>query len=128
VDDVEREDDLVNDPFERAYGAGVLDEDPSPAPSAVSRAAAAAGQPFALRRCVIKPEERFGDGVVVVHGSAIASVGAQQPDADVRVVDTSGVILPGLIDLHGRPEFNVFAAWEPPRLYRYRYQWRRSQE
>ena len=29
------------------------------------------------------------------------------------VIDTDGVILPGLIDLHGHPEFNVFAAWEP---------------
>jgi 5-methylthioadenosine/S-adenosylhomocysteine deaminase len=31
----------------------------------------------------------------------------------VRVHDTAGgVILPGLIDLHGHPEFNVLAAWE----------------
>jgi cytosine/adenosine deaminase-related metal-dependent hydrolase len=36
------------------------------------------------------------------------------------------VILPGLIDLHGHPEFNVFAAWEPPRLFANRYIWRDS--
>jgi len=38
------------------------------------------------------------------------------------------VVLPGLIDLHGHPEYNVFAAWEPPRVYVNRYQWRRSDE
>ena len=38
-----------------------------------------------------------------------------------------GVILPGLIDLHGHPEFNVFAAWEPPRQFINRYAWRGSE-
>jgi 5-methylthioadenosine/S-adenosylhomocysteine deaminase len=46
----------------------------------------------------------------------------------MRVISTEGVILPGLIDLHGHPEFNVFAAWEPPKRYANRYQWRRSKE
>ncbi|MEP6697851.1 MAG: hypothetical protein ABJA34_13385 [Pseudonocardiales bacterium] len=41
-------------------------------------------------------------------------------------METAGVILPGLIDLHGHPEFNVFAAWQPPRLFSNRYIWRRS--
>jgi cytosine/adenosine deaminase-related metal-dependent hydrolase len=36
------------------------------------------------------------------------------------------VILPGLLDLHGHPEFNVFAAWEPPQLFANRYLWRGS--
>jgi len=31
-----------------------------------------------------------------------------------------------LIDLHGHPEFNVFAPWEPPRAYVNRYAWRAS--
>jgi 5-methylthioadenosine/S-adenosylhomocysteine deaminase len=38
------------------------------------------------------------------------------------------VILPGLIDLHGHPEYNVFSAWEPPKLYTNRYRWRDSAE
>ncbi|WP_165400368.1 amidohydrolase family protein [Motilibacter rhizosphaerae] len=45
----------------------------------------------------------------------------------MRVVETGGVVLPGLIDLHGHPEFNVFAAWEPSSTYRNRYQWRASE-
>jgi cytosine/adenosine deaminase-related metal-dependent hydrolase len=36
------------------------------------------------------------------------------------------VIAPGLIDLHGHPEFNVFAAWEPPQRFVNRYAWRGS--
>ena len=31
-----------------------------------------------------------------------------------------------MIDLHGHPEFNVFAAWEPPKLFTNRYVWRGS--
>ena len=31
-----------------------------------------------------------------------------------------------MIDLHGHPEFNIFAAWEPPRQFVNRYSWRGS--
>ena len=41
--------------------------------------------------------------------------------------ETDGVIAPGLIDLHGHPEFNIFAAWEPPRQFVNRYAWRGSE-
>ena len=34
--------------------------------------------------------------------------------------------MPGMLDLHGHPEFNVFAPWEPPRTYVNRYSWRGS--
>ena len=44
----------------------------------------------------------------------------------VHVQDSKGVIAPGLIDLHGHPEFNIFAAWEPPKQYINRYSWRGS--
>ena len=44
------------------------------------------------------------------------------------MIDTDGVILPGLIDLHGHPEYNVFSAWEPPKLFANRYRWRDSEE
>lgn len=36
------------------------------------------------------------------------------------------MILPGLIDLHGHPEFNVFSPWEPPQRFVNRYAWRGS--
>ena len=41
-------------------------------------------------------------------------------------IQTDGVIMPGMLDLHGHPEFNVFAPWEPPKSYVNRYSWRGS--
>ena len=55
-------------------------------------------------------------GWVVVDGGRIAAVRSTKPRNVAQAIDTGGVILPGLIDLHGHPEFNVFAAWEPQRL------------
>ena len=128
VDERSQDVDWLDDPFERAYTTAVLDADPIPPRERSARAAPSGGQPFALRGCVITPDERIDDGFVVVHGSTIVSVGAQPPDAGVVTIETGGVILPGLIDLHGHPEYNIFAAWEPPKLYHNRYQWRRSKE
>ena len=65
-------------------------------------------------------------GYVVVDGGVIAAVQRTRPDGVDRILRTSGVILPGLIDLHGHPEFNVFAAWEPPQQFANRYRWRGS--
>ena len=87
--------------------------------------AAAPAAAFALRGAVITPDAAWGDGYVVVEGDRIAAVQQNAP-AGVDVLDTQGVILPGLIDLHGHPEFNVFAAWEPPTLFANRYRWRAS--
>jgi cytosine/adenosine deaminase-related metal-dependent hydrolase len=82
-------------------------------------------EPIALLGCVITPQQRIEDGYVVVDGDAIAAVGSGRPEG-VRAHETGGVILPGLIDLHGHPEFNVFAAWDPPQQFSNRYQWRES--
>src|SRR4051812_28776512 len=73
-------------------------------------------EPFALHGCVLTPEEMVGDGYVVIDGSQIRSVTRRRPSA-TKIIDTAGVILPGLIDLHGHSEYNVFAAWEPPKNY-----------
>jgi cytosine/adenosine deaminase-related metal-dependent hydrolase len=62
-------------------------------------------------------------GYVVVSDGRVAEVRTTKPNG-VRITATEGVILPGLIDLHGHPEFNVFAAWEPPRRFSNRYIWR----
>jgi hypothetical protein len=129
--------------FARAYARGVTEELPPPrtpagraAPSRARggartaerglTAAAAAGEAFALRGAVITPDTAWSDGYVVVDGDTIAEVRRTAPSGVAQVLDTDGVILPGLIDLHGHPEFNVFAAWEPPRLFSNRYQWRSS--
>lgn len=86
-----------------------------------------APEPFALHGAVITASRALSSGYVVVDGDRVAAVGEKRPDvADVR--ETDGVILPGLIDMHNHPNFNIFAAWEPPRLYNNRGAWRRSRE
>nr|WP_296066020.1 amidohydrolase family protein [uncultured Actinoplanes sp.] len=115
--------------FDRAYSRNVLEE-VQPLRAARTRgltAAAAAGEAFALRGAVITPDAAWDDGYVVVEGDTIADVRRDAPAGVADIVDTGGVILPGLIDLHGHPEFNVFAAWEPPRRFGNRYQWRSSE-
>lgn len=114
----------VTDPgaFARAYRRGVT-EPVGPPPARRARALPPA--PFALAGAVLTPDAAWSRGFVVVAGGRIDSVTRTAPTA-VPVHETDGVILPGLLDLHGHPEFNVFAAWEPPRFYANRYRWRAS--
>jgi 5-methylthioadenosine/S-adenosylhomocysteine deaminase len=64
-------------------------------------------------------------GWITIEAGLISAISARKPTG-ARTVATDGVILPGLIDLHGHPEFNVFAPWEPPKGYVNRYAWRGS--
>ncbi len=120
------------DQFEAAYTTGIVEE-PVGASAVVEEALGpprtmlAAQEPFALRGCVLSPAGKIEDGHVVVEADGIAGVGEGEPDGQVRSIDTKGVILPGLIDLHGHPEYDVFSAWEPPQRYENRYRWRASE-
>jgi 5-methylthioadenosine/S-adenosylhomocysteine deaminase len=76
---------------------------------------------------VIKADGSLAKGWVVVAGDQIAEVRSTKPSG-VHAIPTGGVILPGLIDLHGHPEYNVFSAWEPPKTFINRGQWRGSNE
>jgi cytosine/adenosine deaminase-related metal-dependent hydrolase len=117
------------DAFEQEYGAPVLDEDPAPASSrAAPQGRVAPKTPLALRGAVVTPDEVIEDGWVEIAGDTITRVGTAAPGAGLARIETDGVILPGLIDLHGHPEYNVFAAWEAPRLYKNRSRWRASRE
>ncbi len=62
---------------------------------------------------------------VRVEDDTIAAITTRKP-TDAVALQTDGVIMPGMLDLHGHPEFNVFAPWEPPRTYVNRYSWRAS--
>ncbi len=113
--------------FDERYYTGVLRGlPPSSRPHRRERllTAAAAATAYALHGLLLTPDGPV-DGYVVIEGRTIASVGTTKPDG-LKPIDTEGVILPGLIDLHGHPEYNVFGPWEPPRLYPNRNAWRSS--
>ena len=86
-----------------------------------------APRPASRSRCLLTPEEAIDPGWLVVSGAAIAEL-RDTPPPGMRVIDTEGVVMPGLIDLHGHPEYNVFPAWEPPGTFANRYAWRDSAE
>lgn len=67
-------------------------------------------------------------GRVFVEGDRIAAIralGAPSPAGwgAAKVVDTGGVIYPGLIDLHGHLAYNVLPLWEVPQRYENRAGW-----
>jgi 5-methylthioadenosine/S-adenosylhomocysteine deaminase len=116
--------------FDAAYAEGVTEAVAPPAaaeggPELLVRAAPAE-EAVALHGCVLTPARAIEKGYVVVSGKQIEAVQEDKPQG-VAVHDVGdSVITPGLIDLHGHPEFNVFAAWEPPRQFPNRYSWRGS--
>ena len=121
------------DSFEREYAAPLLEEDPVPVPPAVAPGGppimgVAAAAPFALKGVVLTPDEVLENAWVEIDGGTITRVGTAAPGAGIARIETDGVILPGLIDLHGHPEYNIFAAWEPPKLFTNRGRWRDSPE
>jgi 5-methylthioadenosine/S-adenosylhomocysteine deaminase len=125
--------DLLDRPEEgTTLTAGRLHADPPDHRAAAREARSGAARlqpdtPFAIRGCVLTPDEALEDHHVIVAGAVIQDVVGAAPTG-TPVIASDGVILPGLIDLHGHPEYNVFPAWEPPRLYPNRYAWRRSAE
>ena len=114
------------DSFEADYSAGVLEADPAPAHPADTSTAPPVRE-FALTGCVLASDRVLPRGFVRFGGPLLGAI-TETPPAGVEVVETDGVILPGLVDLHGHPEYNVFAPWEPPATYANRGAWRASPE
>ncbi|MEP7157028.1 MAG: amidohydrolase family protein [Betaproteobacteria bacterium] len=57
---------------------------------------------------------------------AVAKAGEALPEAasKARVIETGGVIYPGMIDLHNHPEYAIYPLMPIPRAYKDRYEWR----
>ena len=113
-----------SDPFTRAYLEGMPGTLEGTPRSRRHRPKTLAHEAIALGGQVVTPQGARR-GWVRIEGDTIVSVGSRKP-TDAIAIQTDGVILPGLLDLHGHPEFNVFAPWEPPRSYVNRYSWRGS--
>lgn len=116
------------DPVDGAVDAGdsgsmAGDSTPS-APAEIVRT----GTSGVLLRGVVLTETGVLDpGEVLVVGDTITCVAASCADAtganDATLVDTHGVISPGLVDAHNHLGYNFLGEWVPPMLYGNRYEW-----
>jgi 5-methylthioadenosine/S-adenosylhomocysteine deaminase len=118
--------------FRVDYAQGIPDELPvrpvDGDPARLEGARAMPAEPLALRGCVITPRGVIDDGYVVIRDARIEKVveTSDPPPDGVRSLPTDGVILPGLLDLHNHPEYNIFPAWEPAEQFGNRYAWQAS--
>lgn len=79
---------------------------------------------FALRGTILTPSTVIADGVVVVRDGRIESVGeTSAAPASIPVIDTGGIILPALIDLHNHTLWSIFPRWAPGGAFARREAW-----
>jgi 5-methylthioadenosine/S-adenosylhomocysteine deaminase len=83
---------------------------------------------YALRGTLITPDGIAENGIVLVRQGKIAAVGAHVDlPANETIIDTHGIIAPGLIDLHNHLTWNVFPRWHPIEEFGNRYDWQQKQ-
>lgn len=84
---------------------------------------------LALRGTILTPDRIVDDGLLVIDGDRISAVieGSETPDG-IPIVDTGGIILPGLIDLHNHPLWSAFPRWRAGGAFRNRDDWSRVPE
>lgn len=84
---------------------------------------------YMVRGRIVSPSVVTNDGEVLVNGNLISCVGARgtcasrADAANATVIETGGIIYPGLIDGHNHVSYNWLPEWTAPRLYSNRYQW-----
>jgi cytosine/adenosine deaminase-related metal-dependent hydrolase len=94
-----------------------------------SPAASLAQQLWALNGTVVTPSGPVDHATVLVAGTKIEAVGRQIPlTPGTRIVETNGVIYPGLIDLHDHVTWNALARWSAGQKSGARYDWQQLPE
>jgi 5-methylthioadenosine/S-adenosylhomocysteine deaminase len=81
--------------------------------------------PFALHGAIASPDEIIADGYVIVRGQRIDAVRTERP-VDMPVIDTSGIIYPGLVNAHDHPQYNIFPRLRFDQTFENRYEWQAS--
>ena len=80
-----------------------------------------------LRGTVVTPDEVIEPGEVLTDGDrlvCVASSCAQQPGADgATIIDTGGIIFPGLVDAHNHTDFDYQPVWHNAKTYGNHRQW-----
>lgn len=79
---------------------------------------------YVLTGTVLTPTETIPSGAVSIRGNKITAVEpAGSGRSKTKVIDTAGIILPGLIDLHDHLSWNAFPRWKPNSEFGNRYEW-----
>src|SRR3984893_14944988 len=82
---------------------------------------------FALRGTLVTPGGIVENGTVVIQQNKIMAAGTKvKLPANTTVIDTHGIIAPGLIDLHNHLTYNVFPRWHPAEKFGSRYDWQQK--
>ncbi|RXH54569.1 amidohydrolase family protein [Granulicella sibirica] len=86
-------------------------------------------QRVALRGTVVMASGPVVQGTVLIDGSRIVAAGADvKVPAGVKVVETGGIIYPGLIDLHDHVTWNALGRWSAGVKSGARYDWQQMPE
>lgn len=82
---------------------------------------------FIIRGDVVTPGGVLPGAWVEIRSGRILRIQRERPDtAGVPVLETADIVLPGFIDLHNHPSYNIFPRWTPPHTFANRYEWRDS--
>lgn len=77
--------------------------------------------------------DTFKDGIIYIHQGIIVAVqnlNDDPPDGleDIPIIETDGIIFPGLIELHNHLSYNILPMWNVPQKFERRSQWRNHRQ
>ncbi|MBK6528084.1 MAG: amidohydrolase family protein [Deltaproteobacteria bacterium] len=91
------------------------------------RVTAGAADRFVLRGRVVTPTGVLSPGEVFITGGTLtcvaASCAARTGYAGATIIETGGIIAPGMIDTHNHPQYDFLPPWTPPRRFTRSDQW-----
>src|ERR1700676_3879725 len=74
-----------------------------------SGAAGPAPNQFLIRGDIITPDGVIAGGWIEIRSGRILTIQRERPDlTGVPILETTDIVLPGFIDLHNHPAYNVF--------------------
>jgi 5-methylthioadenosine/S-adenosylhomocysteine deaminase len=79
---------------------------------------------YGLRGALVTPDGIVENGTILIREGKILAVGTHVDlPPHETIIDTHGVIAPGLVDLHNHLTWNVFPRWHPNQEFGNRYDW-----
>jgi cytosine/adenosine deaminase-related metal-dependent hydrolase len=82
---------------------------------------------YALRGVLVTPDGIVENGTILIRQGKIVAAGPHvELPPNETLIDTHGVIAPGLIDLHNHLTWNVFPRWHPTQEFGNRYDWQQK--